>query len=645
MRQHQHTRWDIRSVARRFKKPLLLLVPLILLILLQTLAPAVAQDMSEAEYRPFPKIGSRNAAWIAAQLHLLFGSFILGVPMFAVIIEFIGWKTKDARYDRMAQEFIKLCMGAFSTTALLGGVLVFILIWCYPKVMSKLSGIFGPTMIFYVVLFFGETFTLYLYSYGWDKMQGRHKGWHLFLGVLLNVFGTAIMFVSNSWLTYQTSPGTQYGKLSDATRQSWLESKLAQNPGMTQTEAMEGITDATVIPLHNETTGEFLATVWEAVNNFTWMPVNIHRLIGNIAFGGSIVAAYAAFRFLVAKTKEDKAHYDWMGYTGNFIALCGLIPLPFAGYWLGREIYMFNNTMGINMMGSLFSWLFIIQAVMIGVLFIGANYYLWSGMGRIDGAQIYARYRPYMIAIIVICVAIWMTPRTLSKISTSSELSAMGGANHPHLGLFGLMTAKNTAVNIIILTTFLSFLFYRRSGKSPTASWKKVGNIAISSIFFFSAVSIIVIGIVGFTVPTDLRVNVLTPYQVLIALVVMVAVTIIDIFMYRKATMSGTIKWGEMTDRSQYVLILLAITFTSLMGLMGYARSGLREAWHIFGVMQDTSPDAFTPLLSEAVNIVAIIMVLFFALVGFIFWLGLWGEKKKKEAVPTEANAIEMEDD
>ena len=448
---------------------------------LLTVAPAFAQDATEAEYRAFPKIGSRNAAWIAAQLHLLFGSFILGVPMFAVIIEFIGWKTKDMRYDRMAQEFIKLCMGAFSTTALLGGVLVFILIWCYPKVMTKLSGIFGPTMIFYVILFFGETFTLYLYSYGWDKMQGRHKGWHLFLGVLLNVFGTAIMFVSNAWLSYQTSPATQYGVLSEGRRKSWIEEKLAADPALTPETAMEGVTSHTMVPLHNETTGEFMGTVWDAVNNFTWMPVNIHRLVGNIAFGGSIVAAYAAFRFLVAKTKEDKAHYDWMGYTGNFIALCGLIPLPFLGYWLGREIYMFNNTMGINMMGSLFSWLFIIQAVMIGVLFIGANYYLWSGMGRIEGAEIYARYRPYMITVIIICVAIWMTPRTLSKISTASELSAMGGANHPHLGLFGLMTAKNTAVNIIILTTFLSFLFYRRSGKTPTASWKKIGNIGISA--------------------------------------------------------------------------------------------------------------------------------------------------------------------
>ena len=630
------------------KKRLFFILGFVLLgFVLFAIVPAFAQDMTDAEYRPFPMIGSRNAAWIAAQLHLLFGSFILGVPMFAVIIEFIGWRTKEERYDRMAQEFIKLCMGAFSTTALLGGVLVFILIWCYPKVLNKMSGIFGPTMIFYVILFFGETFTLYLYSYGWDKMQGRFKGWHLFLGVLLNVWGTAIMFVSNTWLTYQTSPATQFRKLSDETKAAWLEQTLAQNPELTRAEVLEGVTGATVIPLHNETTGEFLANVWEAVNNFTWMPVNIHRLIGNIAFGGSIVAAYAAFRFLVAKTKEEKAHYDWMGYNGNFIALCGLIPLPFAGYWLGKEIYMFNATMGVNMMGALFSWLFIIQAVMIGILFIGANYYLWSGMGRIEGAEIYARYRPYMIAIIVICLGIWMTPRWLDKISSASEISAMGGANHPLLKDFGLMSAKNTVVNIVILTTFLSFLFYRRSGKTSTASWKGLGNIVISAIFFLGVVSIVVIGIVGFSknLPLLYRENVLTPWQVMIAVGVMVVVTIIDIFMYRKATTSGTIKWGGMTERSQYVLILLAITFTSLMGLMGYARSGLREGWHIFGVMKDTSPDAFTPSLSSAVNMVSIIMVIFFALVGFIFWLGLWGEKKKQNAVPIEAEVPAESDD
>ena len=37
------------------------------------------------------------------------------------------------------------------------------------------------------------------------------------------------------------------------------------------------------------------------------------------------------------------------------------------------------------MMGGVLSWLFIIQAVLIGMLFLAANYYLWLGMGRVEG--------------------------------------------------------------------------------------------------------------------------------------------------------------------------------------------------------------------------------------------------------------------
>ena len=43
---------------------------------------------------PFPVVGSRVAIWIVAQLHLLFAAFVLAVPMFALIIEFIGYHTE-----------------------------------------------------------------------------------------------------------------------------------------------------------------------------------------------------------------------------------------------------------------------------------------------------------------------------------------------------------------------------------------------------------------------------------------------------------------------------------------------------------------------------------------------------------------------
>ncbi|HUP02100.1 MAG TPA: hypothetical protein VM737_11340, partial [Gemmatimonadota bacterium] len=51
-----------------------------------------AQEAAAAarDYGDFPLIGSRTAVWIAAQVHLMFAAFVLGVPMFAVVSEAIG---------------------------------------------------------------------------------------------------------------------------------------------------------------------------------------------------------------------------------------------------------------------------------------------------------------------------------------------------------------------------------------------------------------------------------------------------------------------------------------------------------------------------------------------------------------------------
>ncbi|HEY7923460.1 MAG TPA: hypothetical protein VII62_09805, partial [Vicinamibacteria bacterium] len=62
----------------------------------------------EETYRRFPVVGSRVAVWVLAQLHLLFAAFVLAVPLFALIIEFIGWLNGDERYDELAHEFTKL---------------------------------------------------------------------------------------------------------------------------------------------------------------------------------------------------------------------------------------------------------------------------------------------------------------------------------------------------------------------------------------------------------------------------------------------------------------------------------------------------------------------------------------------------------
>src|SRR6185369_15645512 len=69
------------------------------------------------------------------------------------------------------------------------------------------------------------------------------------------------------------------------------------------------------------------------------------------------------------------------------------------------------------------------------------------------------------------------------------------------------------------------------------------------------------------------------------------------------------------------------VTFTWLMGLMGFARSGIRQHWHVWEVMRDTSPDAATPALGYAANMISVCVLIFLSLVAFIFWLGGLAER------------------
>jgi cytochrome bd-type quinol oxidase subunit 1 len=535
-------------------------------------ARARATPYVEAEYRTFPVVGSRVAIWAVAQLHLLFAAFVLAVPLFAFIIEVIGYKTGDVRYDRLAHEFTKLLSVSFSLTATFGAFLTFMLIALYPKFTNYLMSVFSPTFLPYVLLFFAEAFFLYAYYYGWGKF---HPLVHLGLGLGLNLVGTAIMFIANAWLTFMMSPR-----------------------GISETGAV--------------------ISVWDAVYNFTWMPINIHRVIANVAFGGSVAAAYAAFKFLQAKSDEDRAHYDWMGYIGNFVAIIAFLPLPFAGYWLASEIYAFSQTLGLTMMGGAFSWLFIIQAVLIGNLFLAANYYLWLGMGRVEGAQPLQKFIKYLLIGIAVCFAVWATPRSI--IATVSEVRAMGGSAHPVLGFLGVMSAKNTAVNILILTTFMSFLLYRRTGKIATVAWAKMGHAAQLTIFTAVALFVIFLGVYGYFVEAAVRIGLSVP-QVTSVLFAMVSITAIDIFLFRGAKKTGEVRWGRIPAISQYVLIFIAVTFTWLMGLMGYVRSGLRQHWHVYGVIRDTSADAFTPTLGFATGVVSVTVLAFFLLIGVVFWI------------------------
>lgn len=554
-------------------------------------APKTADD---SHHYPRYNFESRVLIWFANQQHLYYGSFVLAVPIFCMIIELLGVLTKDRalgkRYDRLAYDFIKISLTAYSLTAILGGILLFTFITLYPSFFGYLSGIFRPVMHLYALLFVAESGILYIYYYGWDKMSEGFLKWiHLSMAVVLNVVGTVLMFLANSWIAFMMSPA--------------------------------GVDEE----------GRYLGNIWHVIHTALWNPLNLHRILGNMAFGGSVVAAYAAYRFLAAKTNDERAHYDWMGYVAMFIAVLFLIPLPFAGYWLMREVYAYRQQMGITLMGGLLAWLFIIQATMIGALFLTASYYLWQCMERMRGAEKYLRYVKYLLFLMAAGFLVFITPHTM--VMTPAELKAMGGQQHPVLGNFGVMSAKNGGINVMIVTTILSFIWYQRGNKIPTVPWATFGNIFMGTFFTMAYVNIIWLSVYGYYIPANVRVGLSVP-QVATTLSCLVFMTALNLAMLRGAKQGGPVEWGRMTMRSQYALIMLATEFTWMMALMGYIRSSVRLFWHVNEIMRDNSPWAYTHTVGFAANMISFNVLFFWMSILFVFWLASLGAKTVPQDKP-----------
>jgi hypothetical protein len=164
--------------------------------------------------------------------------------------------------------------------------------------------------------------------------------------------------------------------------------------------------------------------------------------------------------------------------------------------------------------------------VLIGTLFLSANYYLWCGMGRSEGAVRYNGYIKYLALVIVGAFLVWFTPHTL--VLTNEELKALGGPYHKYLGPLGIMPAKNTAVNIMILFTTLSFILYRRSNKVATVSWVKAGNAAQVALFSAGILNILFLGTYhGYFTNTVYKVAASIP-QVATTLIIILVSTVID---------------------------------------------------------------------------------------------------------------------
>jgi cytochrome d ubiquinol oxidase subunit I len=540
-----------------------------------------APSPQETVYSRIGSFDSRLLVWFVTQQHTYFGGFVLALPIFCVLLEFLGLSSRKPalalRYDGLARDLAKVALLALSVTALLGSLMLGMFLYFYPSFMKYMGGTFKAFMPVYAIVFVGESLLLIVYYYSWNRMAEPAVKWvHASIGVLTNVFGTALLLLANAWSAFMMAPA--------------------------------GV----------DAQGRFLGNEWHLLHSALWNPLNVHRFLADIMSGGAVVLAYACYRYFTSKTEEERAYFDWVGYVFLFVTVCALLPMPFAGYWLMRSVYAFSQSMGVTMMGGLLTWLFVVQALLIGALFLGVNYYLWQSMARLRGGERYQPYYQLLLAVLLLALFIWLTPHTVMM--SAGEVKAMGGAQHPVVGNYGVMSAKNGAVNMMILVTTLSFMYYRRANRTMIVSWVNKGNILIGALFLLGALNIIWLSVYGFYLPAKVRVGLSSP-QAVTTLTVLVIGVVINRMMLKGALVHGPVQWGKISVRGMVGLFGLAAAFSWVMGLMGYIRSSGRLAWHVNELMADVSPWAFTPDLAFAAKMVTLNMVVFWGAVFILFWM------------------------
>ena len=543
-------------------------------------------EIKETDYSPAPKMAypesygvqsgdHRSILWVFIQQHFYLGSLVLGIPMVAWIMEIFAYlrRKKDVEenrvLDRLAHHVMQIGLPFYPFTIIFGVALLSGFILLYPVFFQYMTNLFRPVFFLYALAFFLESLLFYGYAYTWvgpPTTVFRKKAIHLGIGFLLCLNGILIICLANALMSFMMSP--------------------------------KGVDSA----------GRYLGDLWTIVHTPFWNPLNVHRVLASIMFSGSFIAAYAAYRMLTTSDPAVAAHYDQMGHITTTLAITNLSLLPFAGYWFAKEIFIFRQRMGMTLMGGTLSWLFVVQAMLVGFIFMTVIYYLWQGTARMEGSARYRPYMKYLLLLLLVSFLIWTTPHTLP--ATSTEFQTMGGTQHPVVGYYGTMSAKNMAINTMILILALCYIIFKRCNKIMTISWRRWGNIGLVLVFAVAEAVILFLGVYGIFIPANVRVGLAFP-QFIAAISALVLGFFINYCMLMGATIIGPIQWGRLPKSGAIAIFALAFFIATTMSLMGYIRSSVRLNWHITEIMEDVTPWAQTASMLYALGMVLFNVFLF----------------------------------
>jgi cytochrome bd ubiquinol oxidase subunit I len=348
-----------------------------------------------------PEVARRFAIGFLFVIHIQFAAFLIGIFGLAVSFEFFSiLKSGEEKLDRVAHGLGRTAALMYSTGAVLAFSVMFF------------ATIFWPTFWYTIVRinfwpFFMEAITfvltiLYLFPwyFTWHSLA-NFKWVHLSLGAALVVsafFQQSLIDVVASYMLTSAPPA--------------LFLRVFFNP--------------------------------------TAIPLDMHRIAGDISFAGFIVAGYAAFRTLRTREPKDSAYFDWMGSLGLIAGLAFLFLQPAIGIEYLQEVRAVSPG-GFNvMMRGHNSWLFLLQVLFLSVLFVASMIYILLQVRKSGTSGV--RLLSALLIVAILSALLLVQPRVIGPSQDYMWVNWVNpiGAMQPwkYMAMAGLTLSAITAVVI-----------------------------------------------------------------------------------------------------------------------------------------------------------------------------------------------------
>lgn len=358
-------------------------------------------------------LGYRIAIGSMFEFHILLSGAVSGATQLGPFLEWLGYMRGRKSYERLARGMGTFLVYYFAFGSAVAIVLIAVLLtvlWGHGwAIINRVT--FWP--------FYTEAWTfvlmvvgVYVWHYSWDALS-KWKWLHMAIGGLLIVSSFLQVSMIDIVASYMLTPNPP------------------QNP-----------------------IAVFL--------NPTWYPLQIHRMIANVAYIGYLIAAFSAFKYLRAQSDEDRAFYDWGGSLGIVWGTAMTLLQPVVGYSYAKEIQLHAYGAWYKMMQGTLSTEFLAQIFLLGLMLTVATWYFWVRLRRQKAPGTIVLGSLTCLLVLTTCFAA-LPHQTTATFDQAQALGLnrpfwQGGAINPFAAMFPYKIAALIGYDVFAIAAVFWFL-------------------------------------------------------------------------------------------------------------------------------------------------------------------------------------------